>query len=95
MPSTFWKSVAISIFVYTVALLSAVFGDFRITLFIVLALQVTWTPFCGARVIQLRLEGAHKTEADEYSRESYSFALGGLTSSLLSLAAMIVATQVV
>jgi hypothetical protein len=81
--------------VYTGALLLGFWGDFRLTLFAVLALQVTWTLFCLIRIVQLRIGGGHKPDALPSDRESYGFALGGSISSLTLLAAIVVLTQVV
>lgn len=85
----------ISLGAYTVALLMGFWGDFRVTLFAVLALQVTWTLFCVVRIIQLRIGGGHKPDAPLDDRDSYGFALGGSISSFALLGVMVVLTQVV
>jgi hypothetical protein len=95
MRRNFWKAMLISLGAYTVALLMGFWGDFRYTLFAVLALQVTWTLFCVIRIIQLRIGGSHKPDATPDDRDSYGFALGGSISSLALLGVMVVLTQVV
>lgn len=95
MRRNFWKATLISVAAYTAALLMGFWGDFRFTLFAVAALQVTWTLFCVIGVIQLRLGGGHKRDAQPYDRESYGLALGGSISSCALLVAMVVLTQLV
>ena len=95
MRRNFWKGTAISVAAYAGALALGFGIDFRLTLFLVLALQLTWTLFSVARVIQLRFGGAHKPDAEPFKRESYGFALGGSISSITLLAVMVVLTQVV
>lgn len=95
MRRNFWKAAAISLGAYTAALLMGFWGDFRFTLFAVLALQVTWTLFCLIRVIQLHIGGGHELHVQPYDQESYGFALGGSTSSIAMLVVIVVLTQVV
>jgi hypothetical protein len=64
-------------------------------LFALLGLQGTWTLFCAIRFVQLRIGGGHRPDAMLYERESYSFALGGLVSSMILFLVMVVLTQVV
>ena len=77
MRRNFWKATLISIAAYTTAVLIGFLVDFRLTMFAVPALLVTWTLFCTIRAIQLRFGGAHQPDALSYNRESYGFALGG------------------
>jgi hypothetical protein len=91
----FRKATVISVGAYAGALLVGFWIDFRLTLFSVLALQVTWTLFCVLRAIQLRLGGAHKPDAEAYAREDYGFTLGGTVSSLTLLGVIVVLTQIV
>jgi hypothetical protein len=91
----FWKATLISLGAYSTALCAGFWADFRITLFVILALQVTWTLFCIIRTIQLRLNGGHKPDALPDDQEGYDFALGGAVSSVALLAVMIVLSQVV
>jgi ribose/xylose/arabinose/galactoside ABC-type transport system permease subunit len=95
MLRNFWKATLISVAVYTAALLAGLWGDLRITLFVVPALQVTWTLFCVIRIVQLWLSGGYRRDAPPYDRESYGFALGGSVSSVALLAVVVVLTQVV
>jgi hypothetical protein len=59
--------------------------DVRVALFVVMALQVTWTPFCLIRCVQLRRS----------DREGCAFAAGGLVSSIGLLFVSVVLSQVV
>jgi hypothetical protein len=95
MRKSFWKAALISLGAYAAALLPGWGGNFRLVLFAVLALQVTWTLFCVVRMIQLRSGGGYKPDAPPSDRESYGFALGGSISSLALLAVIVVLTQVV
>ena len=94
MQRNFWKACLISLGAYAGALLMGFGGDFRFTLFAVPALQITWTLFCVVRLVQLRIGGGHKPDAEPYDRESYGFALGGSTSSLSLLVVMVVLSQI-
>jgi hypothetical protein len=95
MRRNFWKATLVSLGAYAGALLTGFMGDFRFTLFAVLALQVTWTLFCSIRLAQLRLSGAHKPHAAPDERDGYGFAAGGLVSSISLLAVIVVLTQAV
>jgi hypothetical protein len=95
MRRNFWKATLISIAAYTAAVLIGVLGDLRFTVFAVPALQITWTLFCVARFLQLRVGGAHKADAPVFDRESYGFALGGWMSSAVLLVAVVVVSQVI
>ena len=95
MQRSFWTAAAISLAAYAGALLLGFWADFRLALFIVLALQVTWTLFCAIRLTQFRWNGAYKRDAEPYEREAYAFALGGFLSSMSLLAVIVVLTQVV
>lgn len=95
MRRKFWKATGVSFAAYAVALLAGFGIDFRLALFSLLALQVTWTSFCIGRLVQLRFAGAHRRDAEPFAREDYGFALGGSTSSLVLLCVMIVLTQIV
>ena len=95
MRRNFWKATLISLIAYTVAVLGGFWGDFRFTLFAVPMVQITWTLFCLVRFIQLRHGGGHKTDAPLYDRESYGFSLGGLISSSVLLAVVVVLSQAV
>jgi hypothetical protein len=95
MRRNFCKATLISLAAYTAAVLIGLWVDFRLTLFVVLALQVTWTLFCLIRLFQLRRAGAHKPDAPPYDRESYGFALGGSISSFVLLAVAVVFSQAV
>ena len=95
MRRNFWKATAISFAAYCGAVAVGFGVDFRLALFCLLALQVTWTPFCVVRVIQLRFGGANKPVAEPVEREAYGFALGGSISSIALFAVMVVLTQVV
>ena len=70
-------------------------GGFQITLFAVPVFQVIWTLTCTIRIIQLRRDGGHKADAQQYDREAYGFWLGGLVSSTALFAVVVVLTQVV
>lgn len=94
MQPNFWKGAAISIAAYTSAVAIGFGVDFRLTLFCLLALQVTWTLFCLIRVIQLRFSGGHRIHAESFERAGYGFALGGLVSSVALFTVMLVLTQV-
>jgi hypothetical protein len=95
MRRNFWTGTAVSVAAYCGALAVGFGIDFRLTLFCLLALQVTWTLFCIARVIQLRFGGAHKGDAEPVERGAYGFALGGSISSIALFTVMVVLTQVV
>jgi hypothetical protein len=95
MRRSFCKGAAVSIVVYASAVALGFLIDFRLTLFAIPAIQMTWTLFCAIRGIQLRLAGAHKPEAQPYDREDYGFAAGGLVSAVALFVAIVVATQVV
>jgi hypothetical protein len=93
MRRDFWKGTLISIGAYTAAVCLGFLVDFRLTLFLVPALSVTWTLFCTIRAIQLRLRGAQKATAPSADRESYAFALGGSMSSIVSLLTVVILSQ--
>ncbi len=93
MRRSFCKAMSISIAAYTSAVLIGFLVDFRLTMFAVPALLVTWTLFCTIRAIQLRFGGAHHPSALLYDRESYGFALGGSVSSFVLLIAIVVLSQ--
>ena len=93
MRRNFWKATLISIATYTTAVLIGFVFDFRLTMFAVPALLVTWTLFCTVRLLQLRFGGAHRPDAMSYDRESYGFALGGVASSIVLVAAIVVLSQ--
>jgi hypothetical protein len=95
MLRNFWKAVAVSAGAYATAILFGYVADFRLALFSILALQVTWTLFCLVRLAQLRRGGAYKQDAEPYARQDYGFALGGSVSSLTLFAAIAVITQIV
>ena len=95
MRLSFWKATLISLGAYACALLIGFLGDFRFTLFAVLALQVTWTLLCGLRFAQLRLSGAQRQDAPPDERDGYGFAAGGFVSSIALLAVIVVLTQAV
>jgi hypothetical protein len=87
--------VAISTALYAGAILLGFVTDFRLTLFSLLAIQVTWTLFCAFRAIQLRFRGANRAEAEAYERADYAFARGGSLSSITLFLAVVVFTQIV
>jgi hypothetical protein len=93
MQRNFWKAALISMAAYTAAVLIGFLIDFRLTAFAVAALLITWTLFCIVRTIQLRLRGAHKTDAPLYDRETFGFFFGGLISSIAALIAIVVLSQ--
>jgi hypothetical protein len=93
MGRNFWKATLISIAAYTAAVVIGFLVDFRLTMFTVPALVVTWTLFCTIRAIQLRMGGAHQPDALSYDRETYGFALGGSVSSVVLLSAIVVLSQ--
>ena len=95
MRRNFWKGTAVSLAAYCGALAMGFGIDFRLALFCLFALQVTWTLFCVARVIQLRFAGAHKGDAEPVERAAYGFVLGGSISSIALFALVLVLTQVV
>lgn len=95
MRRSFWKATLMSVGAYVSVLLIGFWGDFRLTLFAVLALQVTWTFLCLLRFVQLRFSGAHKHDALEDEREEYEFALGGFVSSISLFTVIVVLTQAV
>lgn len=95
MRINFLKAAAVSLALYTAALAAGIWGDFRVTLFAVLALQGTWTLFCAVRAVQLRIAGGHRPDAVSCDRESYGFAMGGWTSSFALLAVFVVLSQIV
>lgn len=65
--------------------------DFRLALFLLLGIQVTWLPFCAARSFHFR----HASDNDQLAISSYRFAAGGLIASVLLLLLVIISTQVV
>jgi hypothetical protein len=95
MRRSFWKATAISVGAYAGALALGFLADFRLTLFLLMALQVTWTLFCIVRLLQLRRAGAHASRAERFDREAYSFAAGGSISSITLLCVVVVLTQIV
>ena len=95
MRRNFWIATAISLGCYAGAIVAGFVVSFRLTLFLLVALQVTWTLFCVLRLIQLRLGGAHRHDAEPFERGDYAFALGGSVVSITLLAAIVVATQIV
>ena len=95
MTRAFWKGAAVSFAAYSAALASGVWGNFRYTLFAVLAFQVTWTLFCAIRLVEFRFSAGGRANALPDERDGYSFALGGILSSLLLFAMIAVLTQVV
>ncbi len=95
MRRNFWKATLISLAAYIAAILIGFGAGFQYTLFLVVLLQVSWTLFCVIQLIQLRRNGGHKGNAEEYDRESYGFALGGSISSVALLLVMVVLTQAV
>ncbi len=95
MRTSFLKAAAVSLVAYATALAAGIWGDYRFTFFLILALQGTWTLFCAVRAIQLRLAGGHRRDAIPCDRESYGFALGGWISSFALLATVVVLSQVV
>jgi hypothetical protein len=84
------QAVLMSAGAYAGALLLGFAVDFRVTLFLLLAIQPTWTLFCAIRWIQLR-----RADVEWTDREGLAFARAGLLSSLALFAAMVVLTQVV
>jgi hypothetical protein len=95
MRRNFWKATLISLAAYVAAILIGFAAGFQYTVFVVVALQASWTLFCVIRAIQLRGGGGHKASAPEYDREDYGFALGGSISSITLLVGMVVLTQAV
>jgi hypothetical protein len=95
MRRSFEKATLISLAAYTAAISIGFLVGFQFTLFAVPVLQITWTLFCVIRIIQLLRAGGHKADAPQHDRDSYGFALGGLISSLVLLALLVVYTQVV
>lgn len=93
MRRDFWKATVISLAAYITAILIGFGAGFQYTFFLVVALQVTWTPFCLIRVIQLWRTGGNRPDAPDYDQESYGFALGGFISSAVLLLVMIVLSQ--
>lgn len=93
MQRKFWQATLISLGAYTAAVLIGFASDFRLTMFAVPALLVTWTLFCTVRTIQLRFEGAHRGNAPACERESYGFAVGGTLSSFVWVSVIIVLSQ--
>jgi uncharacterized membrane protein YhaH (DUF805 family) len=93
MRRNFWKAVLISLAANIAAILIGFGAGFQYTLFLVVALQLTWTLFCVIRLIQLRRTGGHKPDAPEYDQESYGFALGGSISAFALLLVMVVLSQ--
>ena len=81
------RGAAVSLLLYATSVAIGFVIDFRLALFGVLALQISWTPFCAARWLQLR----RVPDAADKSR----FAAGGLVSSALLLTAIVVLTQIV
>jgi hypothetical protein len=90
-----FKGASVSLAVYVAALALGFLVDFRLTLFAIPAIQVTWTLFCIVRAIQLRVRGAHRPKALSFDREDYGFAIGGFVSSVALLLIVVVLTQVV
>jgi uncharacterized membrane protein YdfJ with MMPL/SSD domain len=95
MRRSFWKATLISLAAYITVILIGFGAGFQYTLFLIAALQVSWTPFCAIRAIQLRRRGGHRADAPEYDQESYRFALGGALSSIALLLVTVVLTQAV
>jgi hypothetical protein len=93
MRRNFWKATLISIAAYSTAVLIGFLADFRLTMFAIPGILVTWTAFCVIRVVQLRLAGAHNPDALPDDRENYGFALGGSVSSFVLLLAIVVLSQ--
>jgi hypothetical protein len=88
----FWKATAISFAAYAFALPIRFGVDLRLALFVVLALQATWTLLCVARLAQLRLGRSYRSEPEPYEREDYGFALGGAVSSVALFIIVVVLT---
>ena len=87
---SFWRAAGISAAGYSVAVLLGFLVDFKYAFAALLVLQVTWTVFCGFRLVQLRVGGSYKVDVEEYG-----FAAGGLVSSVFLLGFVVVLTQVV
>ena len=87
---SFWRAAGISAAAYSGTLLLGFLVDFKYAFAALLLLQATWTVFCGFRFLQLRVGGAYKVDT-----EDYGFAMGGLVSSVILLALVVVLTQVV
>jgi hypothetical protein len=87
--------MTISFTAYAFALAIGFVIDFRLTFFILLSLQVTWTLFCVTRLVQLRVRRSYRSDVESYESEDYGFALGGAVSSLALLLAFLVLTQIV
>ena len=94
MPSSFWKAAGISVAAFAAALLSGFVVDFRLALFLIVAIQLTWTLFCLCRVVGLYIERSRR-DRPPYDREGYWFALGGATTSIGLLLAAVVLSQAV
>jgi len=75
--------------------LDAILGRFSDNAFVVPVFHITWTLFCVIRIVQLRRDGAHKADAQQYGRESYGFWPGGLVSSMALFGVIVMLTQVV
>jgi hypothetical protein len=95
MQRGFWKATLTSVTAYVSAILLGFWIGFWLSLFAVLAIQVTWTLFCVCRLVQLRIGGGYKITAEPYERDDYGFALGGALSSLALLIVILVLTQAV
>jgi hypothetical protein len=93
MLPSIWKGIVISTAAYAGLLFAGFTIDFRLAFFILLALQVTWTPFCVIRFIQLRHHGAHQPNAEPFEREAYGFVAGGSFSSVILLVVMVGLSQ--
>ncbi|MEN6602898.1 MAG: hypothetical protein ABFD86_10830 [Bryobacteraceae bacterium] len=95
MQRSFRKATLISLAVYAAAVLMGFWGGFQITLFVVPVFQIIWTLFCVIRIVQLRRDGAYKTDAPQHDRESYGFWSGGLVSSTALFVVIVILTQAV
>ena len=79
------RGAAVALLLYATSVALGFLIDFRLALFLLLAIQITWTPFCVWRYLSLR------RNPDDGDR----FAAGGLTGSVVLLLVIVVLTQVV
>lgn len=85
-----WKGSLVSLGVYAAAVLLGIAIGLWFIVAAVPVFQVAWSLFCGVRILQLR-----RASQTGYERESYGFALGGLISSFVLLASLVVASQAI
>ena len=85
------RGALVSLLLYATSVALGFLIDFRVTLFLLLALQVTWTPYCLGQFVRLR----RIIHEDQFAAESYRFAAGGFLASALLLAVVVLLTQTV